>query len=183
MTQDADKMAQAISDSFNYVFTLKNIRESNEIENIHRDPLDSEVEEWNRFMELETVTTDDLKRFVYVYAGAGNRLRTQITDNHYIGDTRLEGGPEVEMKLLKLLTKSQPWTFKGTEMEPIDPWLAHVEYECLHPFTDGNGRSGRMLWHWMMKQKYGVKYEAMTSIGFLRRFYYQSMEFRRRTIL
>jgi Fic family protein len=26
-----------------------------------------------------------------------------------------------------------------------DPFLRHIEYECIHPFNDGNGRSGRII--------------------------------------
>ena len=26
-----------------------------------------------------------------------------------------------------------------------DPFLRHIKYECIHPFNDGNGRSGRII--------------------------------------
>lgn len=170
MTQDADKMTAMIKASFDCVFTLDHIRESNDIENIDHDPTDAEVWEWNRFMELSELTVEDIKRFVYVYAGAKVRLRTRaVDDDHHIGKRRLKGGAHVLAKLSALL--------QAINEDRIDVWHAHIEFELLHPFSDCNGRSGRMIWHWMMKKNYGTGYEAMTSIGFLRRFYYQSMQF------
>jgi hypothetical protein len=169
MTQDADKMAQMIEDSYYYVFTMKHIRESNEIEGIHRDTTDAEVNEHRRIMNQDEITVEDLMRHVAIYAGPQHRIRALTTDRHYIGRRALEGGPHVLERLREIL--------HDANTEAMDPWHTHVEYEYLHPFTDGNGRSGRMLWHWAMKKKYGKRYESMTSIGFLQRFYYQSMQF------
>lgn len=159
---------EAIRIAYEYALVQARILESNKIEGIDA-VTPGEVSEWQRFMELDEVNVDDLKRFVYVCAGAGHRLRTLITDHHQIGSRSLTGGPHVAQELNLLLYDIQTGA--------IDPWNAHVEYELLHPFTDGNGRSGRVLWHWMMKQEHGIYYDRMVAVGFLRRFYYQAMEF------
>lgn len=54
------------------------------------------------------------------------------------------------------------------------PRYAHCEYERIHPFIDGNGRSGRALWLWMMQER-GWDVDRMPRL-FLQSFYYQTLE-------
>ena len=77
------------------------------------------------------------------------------------------GGPEIHWSLQKILDKVNP-------LHTNHPYEIHQEYEALHPFTDGNGRSGRALWAWHMLHVYGP---YVLNIGFLHKWYYQSLEF------
>jgi Fic/DOC family len=118
------------------------VRDSNAIEGIHRDPLDREISAHETFLELEELTVPDLERFVDAVAGAS--LRTLPGMNVVVAPhTPPPGGPKIEAELSELLSSI------------VDPgiytaWEIHVEYESLHPFSDGNGRSGRVLWAWQV---------------------------------
>ncbi len=143
------------------------VRESNQIEGIHRDPTEGELTAHAAFLPLLTVTVADMESFVREVAA--RPLRRAIGQDVYVGDhCPPPGGPGVEDALRRLLHR--------VEQEPITPYEAHVAYELLHPFIDGNGRSGRVLWAWMMKRDGHDPF----ALPFLHRWYYQTLDAARR---
>lgn len=135
------------------------ISESNRIEGIEREPMPEEFEEYHRFMALREVTIEDMEQFVKV-CQPDAFLRDTPGINVMVGNYFPPvGGPFIRTSLKLLLE----------EIGVLSPFQAHVRYEKLHPFTDGNGRSGRMLWKWQMRR---------APLGFLHTFYYQSLEAR-----
>lgn len=76
------------------------------------------------------------------------------------------GGPEIEPALRGLLIAAQE--------HDLTPYRLHQEFERLHPFLDGNGRAGRLVWAWMMED---LGHDpAWRERGFLHTWYYQSLE-------
>ena len=150
------------------------IRESNQIEGEDTDGerLEREVPAYGEFLHLPELAVSDLVKFVSVVK-PGNRLRVAAGMDVRVGDHVAPfGGPEIVAHLMGLLS-----AINGRK---LTAYAAHHEYETLHPFTDGNGRSGRVVWLWMHKnQTRGGAYERAIIRGFLLQWYYESLHFGR----
>jgi fido (protein-threonine AMPylation protein) len=146
------------------------IKESNRIEGIHRDPTILEIGEYHRFMALEQVTLEDMQRFVSIYAPRHvlrDKSGLDVRVGNYIAP---RGGSKIKTELKLILHDANEFkriNKRGySDAFQHECFKTHVAYEQLHPFTDGNGRSGRMLWWWMM---------GGSTIGFLHAWYYQTL--------
>jgi hypothetical protein len=138
--------------------------ESNRIEGIHRKPTIAELRAHCVFLAVDYPTISDLEAFVKTVA-PGKPLRDRPGLNVRVGDhIAPPGGPSVVSALHLLLDDANG---------RADPHSIHCRYETLHPFCDGNGRSGRVLWLWQMLNQRDA-YHALR-MGFLHLFYYQTL--------
>ncbi len=142
------------------------VYESNKIEGINRPP------SLDEFEAHETVLLCDDENELYAalvdmadgITGGVGKLRDQLGRDVMVGSyIAPKGGPNIPDKLRSLLAKA------CTGMEPLN---IHKMYETLHPFMDGNGRTGRALWLWQMVELH--QYDG--SLGFLHAYYYQTLE-------
>lgn len=57
----------------------------------------------------------------------------------------------------------------STRHDPVTATaLAHAQFETIHPFADGNGRTGRLLIGWMLHRRLGLTVPPPVSVAFLR---------------
>lgn len=142
---------------------LKFVAESNRIEGIDREPTDAEMAVHDKLLSLSVITIADMEAFVSVVA-PGKVLRRKPYMNVRVGNhIAPPGGVGVVNALDDILVRASD--------RHESPYLVHQAYEHLHPFMDGNGRSGRMLWLWMMYDRD----EYVLQRGFLHTWYYQSL--------
>ncbi len=142
------------------------IAESNRIERIF-GYTEIDMEATKTFLEPKPeLEVEHLE--AYVLKIAGQRIREHegmdVQVGTYLPPPGGVGIVHVLQELLHEVNELPPTWQKGLA------YKTHRRYESLHPFMDGNGRSGRVLWLYMMG---GVE---NVPLGFLHTYYYQSLD-------
>jgi Fic/DOC family len=138
------------------------VAESLRIEGIDRPPTNDEIAEYRRFMRLKRLSISELEAFLKVFR-PGARLRMYPNqDNICVGPhVPPKSGEHIAAQLQALLT--------DINAKKIDWWRAHIQFETLHPFSDGNGRVGRAI---ACNQ---LSVTSRADLGFLHAFYLQTL--------
>ena len=139
------------------------LMESNAIEGILLPPSQYQVGAATIFLALNKIKVADVSNIVNIFEPEV-RLRERFGMDTMVGDyIAPQGGPEVRGILNKILER-----INSNSNHPV---YHHKDFQNLHPYTDCNGRSGRLVWLWQMK-----KFDYQIFGSFLRTFYYQTLE-------
>lgn len=140
------------------------VRQSNTIEGILRQPYKLEVDATQQFLDRGLIAREPLLALLKVYAPDAKLRDKKGLDVRVGRYFPPPGGPEVGGMLDHLLHRMA----EGR----VSAYHGHQEFERLHPFLDGNGRTGRVLWARQMLNNGHDPFK----LGFLHLWYYQSLD-------
>jgi Fic family protein len=126
------------------------IRQSNLIENVDDEVADRDsFDAWRMFTEQKKLTVKNiLQCHEHIMWRLNKRIAGQLRKVNVRVGYRI--CPDYK-RVPNLLNKWLNLYIRTENFETIRE--AHIVFERIHPFEDGNGRTGRMVMNWMLMKK------------------------------
>lgn len=131
---------------------LEFLKESNAIEEVHdAGSLNRALEAWEWLMERGTISGQIVRHVHKLLAPTGlpedqigsyRKCRVSIAGQEAIQ------WPHIPADLSRWCKQMNKDGGKSATDRELDSKTLHVLYEKIHPFVDGNGRTGRMFMNW-----------------------------------
>jgi Fic family protein len=128
------------------------IRESNLIEGI-TDPREVEqsLKAWELLMEQPCLDHDVIREVQRIVTANQRNLRDDQRGAYRdVSHTNVRVGSYRPPTWDKVAALMHYWV---RDLDNRSPWINHVIYESVHPFADGNGRTGRLfMWRQQVRE-------------------------------
>lgn len=135
----------------------KYIKSSNEIEGIYSEEEDAQsLLAWAYLDSLKVISHADIMRVQKIITLHQEDLKPNQR-GYYRGmagndvNVTVDGRLAPDSSLVPELMNN--WLLDVADMTPL---VSHIRFESIHPFVDGNGRTGRML-YWYICKRRGIK--------------------------
>jgi Fic family protein len=147
--------AQASSEIENIVTTTDALFRHAQLESLASDPATKEAFRYRTALKagfdslqkrpLTTRTAEDVCSTIKGVRVSVRKVPGTKLANHATGEV-IYTPPEVESRLRDKLANWERFVHGRQDIDPIVRMaVAHYQFEAIHPFTDGNGRTGRIL--------------------------------------
>ncbi len=122
------------------------LRESNAIEGVYDElSLRRAARAWNYLIKQDMLTIDVVLETHKILM----RGKLDVGNLGHFRQCEVSVGGRFGLPFQSVPSEMLMWTFETARENPkVDPVALHVEYEKIHPFVDGNGRTGRMFLNW-----------------------------------